>query len=112
MANAEQSGGGKRTHYQHPGKGEKRTRRQVKKLQTELRRNSIVKQLRANSLVKRVQALPKNATRQIESGVDGLLSALRIASKADLQRIDRRLGQISRKLKDIERNRRANGEAI
>lgn len=90
---------------------EKRTRRQVKRLQSELRKNSVVKQLRGNALIKRIQALPSDASRQLESGVDGLLSVLRIASKADLQRIDRRLGQISRKLKDIERTRRTNGGA-
>jgi len=93
---------------------EKRTRQQMKRLRTELRNNSIVKELSRNALVKRVQALPRSASRQIESGVDGLLAVLRIASRGDLERLDRKLGQISRKLKGIEQNRsrgRTNGQA-
>ena len=81
---------------------ERRTRKQVKRVQTELRRNS---------LVKRVQSLQKDATRQLESGIDGILGAFRIASRRDVDRLDRRLGQINRKLKDLERTRRANGDA-
>lgn len=81
---------------------EKRTRQELKKVRTELRKNSFVK---------RVQSLQKDVADQIESGVDSLLSTLRIASKADVDRIDRKLGQLNRKLKDLERPRRANGEA-
>lgn len=79
---------------------ERRTRKQVRRFQTELRRNS---------LVKRAQSLQKDATRQVESGIDGLLASLRIASRGDIDRLDRKLGQINRKLKDLERTRRANG---
>jgi hypothetical protein len=82
---------------------ERRTRKQVRRVQTELRKNS---------LVKRVQELQKDAARQIESTVDGMLSTLRIASRRDVDRLDRKLGQISRKLKDLERTRRTNGEAV
>ena len=82
---------------------ERRTRKQVKRVQSELRRNP---------LVKRMQSLQKDATRQLESTVDGILSSLRIASQRDVDRLDRKLGQISRKLKDLERTRRTNGEAV
>ncbi len=80
---------------------EKRTRKQVKRLQTELRKNS---------LVKRVQLLQKDATRQLENGLDGVLGTFGIASRRDVDRLDRRLGQINRKLKDLDRARRANGD--
>lgn len=82
---------------------ERRTRKQVKRVQSELRKNP---------LVKRVQSLQKDAARQFESAVDGILSNLRIASRRDVDRLDRKLGQISRKLKDLERTRRTNGEAV
>jgi len=82
---------------------ERRTRKQVKRVQTELRKSP---------LVKRVESLQKDATRQIESAVDGILSTLRIASRRDVDRLDRKLGQIARKLKDMERSRRTNGEAV
>lgn len=82
---------------------ERRTRKQVKRLQAELSRNS---------LVKRVQALQEGAARQLEERVDGVLSILRIASRGDVDRLDRKLGQINRKLRDLERTRRSNGEAV
>lgn len=81
---------------------EKRTRKQVNQLRSELRKNA---------LVKRARNLRSDAAKQIEQGVDNLLGALQIASRNDLQRIDRKLGQLSRKLKEIERARKGNGEA-
>ncbi len=82
---------------------ERRTRKQVKRLQTELRKSS---------LVKRVQSLQQGAARQLEERVDGVLSVLRIASRGDVDRLDRKLGQIHKKLRDLERTRRSNGEAV
>ncbi len=79
---------------------EKRTRKQVNQLRNDLRKNS---------LVKRARSLQTDAVKQIEHGVDNLLGALQIASKSDLQRVDRKLGQISKKLKDLERTRKSNG---
>ena len=81
---------------------EKRTRKQVKRLRTELRRYPVVK---------RVERLQADARRQIETGVDRFLGTFQIASKSDLDRIDRKLDRISRKLKDFEQPRRSNGEA-
>ncbi len=81
---------------------EKRTRKQVKRLRTELRRYP---------LVKRAEQLQVDARQQIEEGVDRVLGVFQIASKSDLVRIDRKLDRISRKLKDIEQPRRGNGEA-
>jgi hypothetical protein len=81
---------------------EKRTRKQVKRLRTELRRYP---------LVKRAEQLQVDARRQVEEGVDRFLGVFQIASKSDLVRIDRKLDRISRKLKDIEQPRRGNGSA-
>ena len=81
---------------------EKRTRKQVKRLRTELRRYPVVK---------RVERLQADARRQIETGVDRFLGTFQIASKSDLDRIDRKLDRISRKLKDFEQPRRGNGAA-
>lgn len=77
---------------------EKRT----KKLRTDLRRNPTVKQ---------IDSLRKRASRQLEQGVTDVLSALQIASKNDVQRIDRKISQLTRKVKEIERRKRANGQA-
>ena len=82
---------------------EKRTRKEVNRLESEVRKNP---------LVKRAQSLRADATKQIEDSVGRLLDALRIASKGDLQRVDRKLTQLTRKLKEIERARKANGESV
>src|SRR5678815_1883270 len=83
---------------------ERQTRKQVKRLQTELRKNP---------LIKRAQNLRGEATSQIDSAVDRVLGALQIATKNDLDRIDRKLTVLTRKLKELDRGGRRsshNGE--
>ena len=64
----------------------------------------------ANPALKRLGALRKDAQRQIEGAADNLLGALQIASKADVERIDRKLSAISRKLREIEEARPSRGQ--
>jgi hypothetical protein len=40
------------------------------------------------------------------------LGALQIASKSDVQRMERKLNQLGRKLKELERTRRTNGQGV
>ncbi len=54
-------------------------------------------------LVKRAASLRDDASRQLESGVEAILGALQIASRGEVQRLDRKLGQITRKLREIEK---------
>ena len=82
---------------------EKKTQKQVKRLRNELRKNSYVK---------RAQSVVEDATKQFEQGVDNLLEVLNIASRRDLSRIDRKLNQISRKLRDLEKAKQGNGAPI
>ena len=77
---------------------EKRTR----KLRTEIRKNPTFK---------RFENVRKDVTKQLEDGVGGVLNALSIASKTDVQRIDRKLNQLNKKLKDIERSRTSKPKA-
>lgn len=58
--------------------------------------------LRKSGFVKRAQSLREDASRQLEEGVENLLGALQIASKSDVERIDRKLSTISRKVKELE----------
>ncbi len=81
---------------------EKRTRKQVRRLRTELRKNPVLK---------RAESLRADAAKQIESGVESVLSAFQIASKSDLTRIDRKISQLTRKLKELDSARRSNGSA-
>ncbi len=80
---------------------EKRTRRQVERVRAEILRLP---------LARRVDRLRADAERVLERGVDTVLGVLQIASKSDLDRIDKKLGQMSRKLKEMERSR-GNGHA-
>jgi DNA anti-recombination protein RmuC len=73
---------------------EKRTRR----LRTELRKNRAFK---------RLESLRKDVTRQFEDGVESVLGSFSIASKTDVRRIDRKLNQLNKKLKEMERSRGA-----
>jgi GTP:adenosylcobinamide-phosphate guanylyltransferase len=81
---------------------EKRTQKQVKRLRTELRKNAYVK---------RAQGVVDDATKQFEQGVDSVLEVLNVASKRDLTRIERKLNQINRKLRDLEKAKQGNVEA-
>jgi hypothetical protein len=75
----------------------------------EKRARKVRKELRKNPTFKRLDNLRRDAAHQIEQRAEGLLSALQIASKSDVQRIDRKLTQLTRKLKQLERTRRTNG---
>jgi len=93
--------------------GRKSIERQIKARRTTIEKNTRkqVKELRKNTLVKRALGLRDDATRQIEDGVDTVLSFFSIATKSDVNRIDRKLGQINRKLKGLEGRKRSNGTA-
>jgi hypothetical protein len=81
---------------------EKKTQKQVKRLRNELRKNTYVK---------RVQGVVDDATKQFEQGVDNVLEVLHVASKRDLSRIDRKLNQINKKLRELEKSKQGNGAA-
>ena len=67
--------------------------RQMKRFQKELKKNPVVK---------RAQSVMDDATKQFERGVDSVLEVLNVASRRDLNRIDRKLNQINRKLRGME----------
>ena len=74
---------------------ERRTQRQLERL---------LGRLRESKLAHRAETLREDAAQRLETGASALLGALQIASKGDLDRIDRKLSQLTRKLKDIEKN--------
>ena len=92
---------------------EKRTR----KLRSEIQKSSPAEQLETwrkdatkrieklekSKPAKQVETWRKDATKQFEQGVGNVLSTLQIASKTDVQRIDRKISQLNRKLKEMER---------
>ena len=76
------------------------TQKQVKKIRADLR---------TRPLVKRAESLRSDAAKQLDSGVDSVLSLLRIASRSDVEKLDRKLGQINRKLNQMEKGGRHTG---
>jgi hypothetical protein len=78
----------------------------------EKRTRKLREDVRKNRAFQRLDSLRKDATRRYEEGVESLLGLLQIASKGDVQRIDRKISQLSRKLKDMEQQKKANGQAV
>jgi hypothetical protein len=78
---------------------EQRTQKQVERLLTQAQRLP---------LVKRAAVLREDASRQLEVGVETVLGAFQIASRGEVERLDRKLNQISRKLREMEKGQGAN----
>ena len=81
---------------------EKRTRKEFKRIQSELKKNPIVK---------RADTVRKDVTKQVETGVDTLLGLMQVASRSDVQRINRKLTTLNRRLKAMEELRKTNGSS-
>lgn len=77
-------------------------RRKQFEAQTQKRVKKLQKDLRKQPLYKRAETFRKDATKQIEQGVEGILNALQIASSSDMKKLDRKLNAINRRLKEIE----------
>lgn len=73
----------------------------------EKRARQIRAEVRKSSTFKRLEALRRDAVKQYEEGVETFLGALQIASKSDVQRIDRKISQLNKKLKEMERAERS-----
>jgi septation ring formation regulator EzrA len=71
----------------------------------EKRTRKLRSELLGRSPLKRLETLRKDVQHQIADGVDSVLRSLQIASRTDVERIDRKLSQISRKLREIEEAR-------
>ncbi|MGH0031845.1 MAG: hypothetical protein ACQGVC_18810 [Myxococcota bacterium] len=76
--------------------GRKDFEKRAKKLRT---------QVQKNPTFKRLEKVRKDAEKRYEEGVETFLKALQIASKSDVQRIDRKISQLNKKLKEMERAR-------
>jgi 3-deoxy-D-arabino-heptulosonate 7-phosphate (DAHP) synthase class II len=103
---------------------EQRAQRQVKRLQIELKKSPLVKraeeqrkllerrarklsnELRNSSAVKRAESLRKNAETRIEGQLESLFGVLRIASISEISRLERKVDQLNRKLRELEKSPR------
>lgn len=80
---------------------EKQTRKQVKQVRAELSRNPVLK---------RLERIGTEASRQFEGALESVFDVFQLASKNDVQKIDRKLSKINKRLKEIERARTTNGQ--
>jgi hypothetical protein len=81
---------------------EKRTRKELKRFQSELKKNPIVQ---------RAEAVRKDVTKEVETRVDSLLGLMQVASRSDVQRINKKLTTLTKRLKAIEDSRKTNGSS-
>ena len=79
------------------------TRRRRLEQRTQKAVDRVVARAQKLPLVKRAATLREEASRQIEAGVETVLGVFQIASRGELERIDRKLSQISRKLRELEK---------
>ena len=104
---------------------EQRAQRQVKRIQSELRKSPLVKraeeqrrllerrarklgnELRNSAAVKRAEELRKDAETRFESQLVSLFGLLRIATTGEISRLERKLDQLGRKLRELEKGSQA-----
>lgn len=70
--------------------------------QTRKRVNQFRKDVGETPWAKRAEKFSKDASREIESRVEDFLGTLSIASNADLQKVNRKLNRINKRLKALE----------
>ena len=70
----------------------------------EKRTQRLLDRVRDSKLAHRAETWREDAAQRLETGASALLGVFQIASKGDLDRLDRKLSQLTRKLKDIEKN--------
>ena len=81
---------------------EKRAQRELERLQ---------KQIQSQPLVKRAEALRAGAQERIGTTVSTILESLPIATRGEIERIDRKVTALGRKLKEIEKAQGGSAEA-
>jgi len=84
---------------------DRETQRQVKRFRKEFDKNPMVK--RATSLqkdtLKQIRKARKSATKEIERRVEELLSALPLASRSEVKKLDRKLNKLGKQLRAMEK---------
>ena len=81
---------------------ERQAEKRVKQLQTDLRKSPVVK---------RAEGLRQDAVKTVEGQVNSLLSNLRIASQADLHKLERKVAQLNRKVRELEKQSKPEASA-
>jgi len=71
--------------------------------EAEKRVKQLQSDLRSNRVVKRAEDLRSDAVRVVEEQVDALLASLRIASQAEVDKLERKVAQLNKKVRELEK---------
>jgi polyhydroxyalkanoate synthesis regulator phasin len=80
---------------------ERRAERQLRRFQSELRKNPLVK--RAEGVRARVDEARGEAREAVVHRLESLLGALHVATRTEIEKLDRRLAQLNKKVRDLEK---------
>lgn len=73
---------------------EKNAEQRVKRIRTELRKNPVLK---------RAEDMREEAASQFEERYDQMLQLFRVATQSEVQRLERKVAQLNRKVRELER---------
>lgn len=83
---------------------ERRAERQIKRLQAGIRRSPLAKPLakRAEDVRRRVEEARSEAQSMFEGRVEAVLGTLKIATRTEIEKLDRKVALLHRKLQELE----------
>lgn len=78
-------------------------RREEIEKQTQERVEKLGREIRQSTLVKRARKLQEDTSKRVEKNIDELLAALNIASRSEIKKLDRKLNQLNKRLKELDK---------
>ncbi len=78
-------------------------RRKTFERETDKRVKRFQKEFDKSPIVKRARAFQKDAQKRFDDGVDQVLGTLRIASQGDMAKLERKVTQLNRKVRELEK---------
>jgi hypothetical protein len=78
-----------------------KTRTRIEK-QTRQRVNQVLTDVRKRPAYKRLESVRKDVGKRVDEGVENVLGAFGVASRSQVQRLDRKLNQMNKKLRELE----------
>jgi hypothetical protein len=70
--------------------------------QTRQRVNRVMTDVRKRPAYKRLESVRKDVGKRVDEGVENVLGAFGVASRSQVQRLDRKLNQMNKKLRELE----------
>jgi len=108
----------RKTFEKQISSGRKNLERQINASRKDIKKRTRqqVNELRKNPVVERAISVSEDATKMIEKQIEGRVSSVlgffNIATRSDVERLERKIAQITRKLKLGERAKKANGSTV